>query len=111
MGVDARVFAAVNKYEEIEWKSGLRWFSAGYPRGYWPTIRSMIVTMQERFPEYQIYYAPDTADWDTRDEQWLVTPERLASIDAEWAEWDASGQTYAGLMYSAVMSVRDWENP
>lgn len=89
MGVDARVFAAVGKYDRIEWYSGQRWFSCSYPRGHWPTIREQITTLIERFPEYPVYYMPDYADWDERGEQYVATPERIAQFDEEWAEHEA----------------------
>lgn len=88
MGIDARVFAAVNKYDFIEWVSGLRFFSRDYPLGHWPTIRSQITTLQERFPEYPVYYMKDNENLSERDECYLATPERIAQLDREWAEYE-----------------------
>lgn len=90
MGVDARVFATkdVEGYERIEYHSMQRWFSDNYPRGHWPTLREQIVFMQEKFPDYDIYYSNDNY-WDTEPSH-IVTPERLAELDAAWEEygWD-----------------------
>ncbi len=107
MGLDARIFAAVNDKDTIEWSSGIRFFSSSYPRGHWPTIRFYITTLQERFPEYPVFYMSDEQDYFNRDENYLCTPERLSQLDADWAEWDASGQTYPGLIYAAILDVRE----
>ena len=88
MGVDARIFAAVDEWDHIEWHGGHRWFSADYPRGHWPTLRQQITTLMAAFPDYPVYYAPDWADWNTRNEQWEITPERLHEFDEQWAEWE-----------------------
>lgn len=89
MGIDARVFAAVNEHDHIEWSSGVRWFSITYPRGHWPTIRNQITTLQERFPEYHVYYMSDNEPWNERGESFIATPERIADFDRQWAEYEA----------------------
>ena len=87
MGVDARLIVDMGDYESVEWFTGLRWFSADYPRGHWPSIRERIDRLLLAFPDRPVYYAPDWSHQGTRSEQWLLTPERLQELDDEWTEW------------------------
>ena len=93
MGVDARVFASVGQHEFIEWVSGIRYFSDVYPRGNWPLIRKQIITLLQRFPEFPVYYMSDQEDWGERGEEYLVTAERLAELDATWEQWKTDPNT------------------
>lgn len=86
MGIDARVFAAVDKYDYIEWSSGQRLFEDHYWRGHWPTLRQQIITLIERFPEFPVYYMSDQQPWNERGEEWLATPERIQRLDELWVE-------------------------
>lgn len=83
MGVDARILATADGFERIQWFPCLRYFDEDYPRGHWPTLRQKIMTLQDRFPEYQIYYLPDTLEIDPGPEH-LFTEERLHHLDSVW---------------------------
>lgn len=115
MGIDARVFAAVNEYDEIEWNSGHRWFDASYTRGHWPTLRQQITTLQEKFPEYPVYYLPaDYCDRFERGTEYICTPERIAYFDQVWAEYEYEQQIAATVdaqQREASNDIRAQQNP
>ena len=71
----------------IFYDTRLRYFSKGYPRGHWPTLREQIVTTQAAFPGSPVYYHGD-GNWYGECAPW--SEEDTARADAEWADYEAA---------------------
>lgn len=61
-----------------------RYFSRGYPRGYWPKIRQSLIALKDACPPgTQIEYGNDSSDLDSGI---VVDDDLLAELDAYWNE-------------------------